>query len=49
MNLFNNDNMRNFIAKEFSLKDNRKIIRTKISNTISFDQMQIKFYYDRKH
>ena len=39
----------NFFAIRFSLKNNRKIIRTKISNVISFEQMQIKFYYDRKY
>ena len=49
MNLFDNNNIRNFFAKKLSLKNNRKIIRTKISNAISFDQMQIKFYYDRKY
>ena len=41
--------LRNFFAKKFSLKNNRKIIRTKILNAISFDQMQIKFHYDRKY
>ena len=50
MNLFTHTSiLSNFFAKKLSLKNNRKIIRTKVSNAISFEQMQIKFYYDRKH
>ena len=41
--------LRNFFAKKFFLKNNRKIVRTKVSNAISFSQMQIKFHYDRKY